>query len=47
MKISTRADILALFDRRGVAWDARDAEALAATHAPDGTVKSPMFVELH
>ncbi|TAK14960.1 MAG: SgcJ/EcaC family oxidoreductase [Acidobacteria bacterium] len=47
MATPTREEIQALFDRRQRAWDARDAEALAATHAADGVVKSPMFGELH
>ena len=47
MTISARADIQALFDRRQAAWDARDPDALAATHSSDGFVKSPMFGELH
>ena len=37
----TRDDILALLERRRDAWHAHDAEALAATHAPDGVVVSP------
>jgi uncharacterized protein (TIGR02246 family) len=37
----TRDAILALIDRRRAAWNARDAAALAATHAPNGSVSSP------
>jgi uncharacterized protein (TIGR02246 family) len=37
----TREDILALVQRRHVAWDAHDAPTLAATHAEDGVVVSP------
>lgn len=37
----TRDEILALMRRRDAGWAARDAEALAATHAIDGTVISP------
>lgn len=37
----TRDEILALMARRQAAWEVRDATALAATHAPDGTVASP------
>ena len=37
----TRADIMALMERRAAAWQARDAAALAATHAENGVVASP------
>jgi predicted ester cyclase len=37
----TRDEILSLMRRRRVAWDARDASALAATHAEKGVVVSP------
>jgi uncharacterized protein (TIGR02246 family) len=37
----TRDEIFALFNRREVAWQARDAHALTADHAPDGVVVSP------
>ncbi len=37
----TRDEILALMKRRNAGWAARDAAALAATHAVDGTVNSP------
>jgi uncharacterized protein (TIGR02246 family) len=37
----TREEIFALFARREAAWRRRDAAALAADHAPDGTVVSP------
>lgn len=37
----TRAEIVALFDRRETAWRTRDAAALADDHAQDGVVISP------
>src|SRR3954463_9588085 len=37
----SREDILALLQRRRDAWDARDAAALASTHAEKGVVVSP------
>lgn len=37
----TRDEIVALLGRRNAGWAARDAVALAATHAIDGTVNSP------
>jgi uncharacterized protein (TIGR02246 family) len=37
----TREEIAALFTRREAAWRARDAAALAADHAPYGSVVSP------
>lgn len=37
----TRDDTLAVLARREAAWQARDAAALATTHAPDGVVASP------
>jgi uncharacterized protein (TIGR02246 family) len=37
----TRDEIAALFTRREAAWRARDAPALAADHAPHGSVVSP------
>jgi len=37
----SRDEILALLQRRRDAWDARDAAALAATHAEKGVVISP------
>jgi uncharacterized protein (TIGR02246 family) len=37
----TRDETLALMARRNAAWLARDAAALAATHAPSGVVVSP------
>jgi steroid delta-isomerase-like uncharacterized protein len=37
----TRDEIMALLGRRNAGWAARDAGALAATHAVDGTVNSP------
>lgn len=38
----TRQDIRALFTRRQDAWDRHDAAALAADHARDGEVESPL-----
>jgi uncharacterized protein (TIGR02246 family) len=37
-----RDEVLALVKRRFAAWEARDATALAATHAENGSVASPM-----
>jgi steroid delta-isomerase-like uncharacterized protein len=37
----TRAEVVALFERRETAWRKRDAAALAADHSPDGVVISP------
>ena len=37
----TRDEILALMGQRNAGWAARDAAALAATHAPEGIVNSP------
>jgi uncharacterized protein (TIGR02246 family) len=37
----TRDQILAFLDRRNAAWAAHDARALAAMHAPEGSVASP------
>jgi uncharacterized protein (TIGR02246 family) len=37
----TREEIFAMFSRREAAWRSRNAEALAADHAPDGVVVSP------
>jgi steroid delta-isomerase-like uncharacterized protein len=41
----TRQDIIAFFDERQRLWTARDAKALASTHAVDGVVHSPMWRE--
>ena len=38
----TRQDVRALFTRRQDAWDRLDAAALAADHADDGVVESPL-----
>jgi uncharacterized protein (TIGR02246 family) len=38
----TRDEVLALIKRRQEGWAARDAAALAATHAEHGTVASPV-----
>lgn len=38
----SREEITALFDRRADAWERRDAEALAATHAENAIGDSPM-----
>ena len=37
----TRDDIVALVNRRNAGWAARDAAAIASTHAEHGTVASP------
>jgi len=39
----TRPEIDAFFKERQEAWTARDSERLAAGHADDGVVESPMF----
>ena len=39
----TRQEILAAFDERQQAWTARDPDGLAAGHAEDGTIESPIF----
>jgi steroid delta-isomerase-like uncharacterized protein len=39
----TRDDIIRFFEARQADWRARDADALAGGHAPDGAVASPMF----
>ena len=41
MRGVTRDQIVELLARRTAAWNAHDAAALAALHAPDGTVASP------
>ena len=38
----TRQEILSFFADRHARWNAHDAEALAADHAPEGSVQSPM-----
>jgi predicted ester cyclase len=38
----TREEIIAFFAERQSRWDAHDARALAADHAENGTVQSPM-----
>ena len=43
----TRAAIVRFFDERQSDWRTRDPELLAARHAVDGTVVSPMFGALH
>ena len=39
----TRDDAVKFFAEQQVDWNARDADALARRHAPDGTVVSPIF----
>lgn len=39
----TREELIAFFDRRQAAYDRHDAAALAADHAVDGIVRSPLF----
>ena len=41
----TQQDIKTFFDKRDASWRARDASALAAGHALDGRVCSPMWRE--
>ena len=41
----TQQDIQSFFDERAASWRARDASALAAGHAIDGRVSSPMWRE--
>lgn len=43
----TREEIVRFFDLRLQDWRARNPERLAAGHAVDGTVVSPMFGALH
>ena len=38
----TRAEIVAFFAKRQLHWNARDPQRLAADHAVDGVVRSPM-----
>lgn len=38
----SRDEIEALIDRRGLAWNARDAHALTLDHSEDGVVESPL-----
>jgi predicted ester cyclase len=42
----TRQDIVSLFQKRQALWRTRDPDGLAAGHAEDGTVVSPMFGSL-
>ncbi|MBI3403796.1 MAG: SgcJ/EcaC family oxidoreductase [Acidobacteria bacterium] len=39
----TRAELQTIFDRYMDTWKRRDPVALAAYHAPDGVVESPMY----
>ncbi len=39
----TREQVLEFFARQQDQWSRRDPEALAAGHAPDGTIVSPIF----
>jgi predicted ester cyclase len=39
----TRDEIVRFFERRSTHWRGRNPEALAACHAPGGTVVSPLF----
>jgi predicted ester cyclase len=43
----TRDQIVAFFEARQANWKTRDADTLAAGHAVDGTVVSPMFGALN
>lgn len=40
---TNRDDVTRLLEARRIAWEARDPDALAASHAEDGTVLSPIF----
>ena len=42
----TRSEISEFFDKRDTAWQNHDAEALAADHAREGEVDSPLFGNL-
>jgi steroid delta-isomerase-like uncharacterized protein len=39
----TREDAVRFFAEQQAEWNARDAEALARRHTPDGTIVSPIF----
>lgn len=43
----TREAVVRFFDERQTDWRTRDPDLLAARHAVDGTVVSPMFGALH
>jgi steroid delta-isomerase-like uncharacterized protein len=43
----TRQETVALFEGRQALWDRRDVGGLAALHAPDSTVISPIFGTIH
>ena len=43
----TREQIVSVMQAMQRAWNVRDAAALAALHADDGVVHSPMFGEVH
>jgi steroid delta-isomerase-like uncharacterized protein len=43
----TREELTTFAARRHAAWNRRDAGALAAGHAADGTVSSPIFGTVH
>jgi steroid delta-isomerase-like uncharacterized protein len=42
-----RDEVRELFRRQQEAWNARDAAALTAGHAEDGTIVSPIFRKVH
>jgi steroid delta-isomerase-like uncharacterized protein len=42
----TRDEVVRFLEERQKHWVARDGDALASQHAPDGTVNSPMFGKL-
>src|SRR5262245_42406381 len=43
----TRDDAVKFFAEQQAEWNARDAEALARRHTPDGTIVSPIFRTVH
>lgn len=43
----TRDDVVKFFAEQQAEWNARDAEALARRHTPDGTIVSPIFRTVH
>jgi steroid delta-isomerase-like uncharacterized protein len=43
----TREDAVRFFSLQQDEWNARDAEALARRHAPDGTLVSPIYRTVH
>lgn len=46
VRIINRSDISDFFTNRDKAWQNHNAEALTATHTPDGEIESPLFGNL-